>query len=188
MQIEVSLVHFKTKQNMIRFTLFSLLMSSSLFVTGCSDVKKESQAKPWAMGERVPIGPFTFTVLESEWKQELTGSKGRILPKERFLVLRLSATNGGGERKSVSFLSIRDDKDKEFTEFQELEGFPGWMGILRDLPVAGTEQGLIVFDVPLGHYRLVVNDGGAPGEERSAVIDLPLSMRPDEEKQPIVGR
>ena len=71
---------------------------------------------------------------------------------------------------------------------QDLEGVKDWMGILRMLPVAGTENGLIVFDVPMGHYRLVVNDGGSAGEERTSLIDLPLNMRPSEEQKPIVGK
>ena len=181
-------MHYKTKQKMIRYSFFPLLIGSLLGVSGCGEVKKESGAKPWVMGERVPLGPYTYTVMEAEWKQELNGSKGKMLPKDRFLVLKLAVTNGGGERKSLSYLQIRDDKDKEFAEFTEVEGVPGWMGILRDIAVAGTEQGLIFFDVPLGHYRLVVNDGGAPGEERTSLIDLPLSMRPSEEEKPIVGR
>ena len=188
LQIEVSHVHHKTKQTLIRISFSMLLIGSFLATSGCNEVKKESQGRPWAMGEKVALGPFTYTVLDSEWVQELNGSKGKLIPKERFLVLRLSVTNGGGEQKSVSYLHVRDDKGKEFPEVQEMEGVKDWMGILRMLPVAGTENGLLVFDVPMGHYRLVVNDGGSAGEERTSLIDLPLNMRPSDEMTPIMGK
>ena len=181
-------MHQKTKQTLIRFSLPMLLIGSILATSGCGEVKKESEGKPWSMGEKVALGPFTYTVLDSEWAQELNGTKGKLIPKERFLVLRLSVTNGGGESKAISFLQVRDDKGREYPEMQDLEGVKDWMGILRMLPVAGTENGLIVFDVPMGHYRLVVNDGGSAGEERTSLIDLPLNLRPSEEQKPIVGK
>ncbi len=181
-------MHPKIKQTLIRFSFSIFLIGSLLATSGCREVKKESEGKPWSMGEKVTLGPFAYTVLESEWVQELNGAKGKLIPKERFLVLRLSVTNGGGENKAVSFLTIRDDKGKEHAELQELEGVKDWMGILRMIPVAGTENGLIVFDVPMGHYRLVVNDGGSAGEERTSLIDLPLSMRPADETKPILGK
>ena len=173
-----------TKQTM----LASAAVLAFLSVCSCNETKTESAAKPWQIGEKVPLGPFTYMVMEPEWKTELIGSKGLISPKQRFLVLKLNVANSAQERKSVSFLQVRNDKGEEFPEVQELDGLPGWMGILRDIPPGGTVTGNIVFDAPLGHYRLVLNDGGAAGEERTSLVDLPLSMPPGQDEGRPVGQ
>ena len=177
-------MHHTTKQTMLAATAVLALLS----VFSCGETKKESSAKPWQMGEKVPLGPFTYSVIESERKTELTTSKGRLDPKQRFLVLQLTVSNGSTERKALSFLQIRNDKGEEFPEVQDLEGMPGWMGILRDIPPAGSVTGNIVFDAPLGHYRLVLNDGGAAGEERTSLVDLPLLMPPGQDEVRPVGQ
>ena len=164
-------------------TLLALLGASS-----CSEVKKESTAKPWQMGEKVPLGPFTYSVIDSEWKTDVMTAKGRLDPKQRFLVLRLTVANSAAEPKAISYLAIRNDKGEETTEVQDLEGVEGWMGVLRDIPASGSTTGTIIFDVPLGHYRLVLNDGGAAGEERLSLVDLPINLRPGEDDKPITGK
>ena len=177
-------MHHTTKQIMLTATAVLALLS----VFSCSETKKESSAKPWQMGEKVPLGPFTYSVIESEWKTELMTSKGRMDPKQRFLILKLTVGNGAAERKALSFLQIRNDKGEEFSEVQDLEGMAGWMGILRDIPPAGSDTGIIVFDAPLGHYRLVLNDGGVAGEERTSLVDLPLNMLPGQDEVRPVGQ
>ena len=177
-------MHHIQKQTM----LATLTAFAFLSVFSCGETKKESAAKPWQMGEKVPLGPFTYSVIESEWKTELMGAKGRLDPKQRFLVLKLTVQNSAAERKALSFLHIRNDKGEEFPEVQDLEGVPGWMGILREIPPAGTDMGTLVFDAPLGHYRLVLNDGGQAGEERTSLVDLPLQMLPGQEETGPNGR
>ena len=171
-------MHPIKKQTMLASAAVLALLS----VFSCSETKKESSAKPWHVGERVPLGPFTYSVIESEWKTELTGSKGRIDPKQRFLVLKLTVANTAEERKSISLLQVRNDKGEEFPEMQELEGVPDWLGILRDVQPKKSDTGVIVFDVPFGHYRLIVNDGGVAGEERTSLVDIPLNMMPGQEE------
>ena len=83
---------------------------------------------------------------------------------------------------------VRNDKGEEFPEVQELEGVPGWFGILRDLQPSKTDNGTIVFDVPMSHYRLVLNDGGNAGEERISLVDLPLHLLPGQDEGKITGR
>ena len=167
-------------------TIAVLLLGALL--SGCG--KRAVESKPWQMGEKVQIGPFIYTVLESEWKTELSGSNGNIYPKNRFLVLRLSITNSGGQEKNLSFLHLKDDKGGDFIEYSELEGVNGWMGVIRKLQASATDQGIIVFDVPLTGYKLVVSDGENPDEERTAVIDIPLVMKPETQSTdaPITGR
>ena len=177
-------MHQIKKQTML--AIVTVLAFLSVF--SCGGSRKESTAKPWQMGEKVPLGPFTYSVIESEWKTELAGSKGRLDPKQRFLVLKLIVANSATERKALSFLAVRNDKGEEFPEVQDVEGVPGWMGFLREIPPGGTDTGTIIFDAPLGHYRLVLNDGGAPGEERISLVDLPLQMLPGQDEARPAGR
>jgi hypothetical protein len=51
-----------------------------------------------------------------------------------------------------------------------------WFGILRTLTPAQTQQGRIAFDVPLSSYRLRLTDGGSPGSEKFAWVEIPLRM------------
>ena len=49
-----------------------------------------------------------------------------------------------------------------------VESVPKWLGVLRNLSAVQTEQGVVVFDVPLGAYKLQVQDGGEIGSEIGA--------------------
>ena len=59
------------------------------------------------------------------------------------------------------------------------EGLDNWFGILRNLSPAQTQQGRLIFDVPLTSYRLRLPDGGDPGTERFAWVEIPLRMDTD---------
>lgn len=171
-----------------KHTACAALLIFGALLTGCR--QQGALAKPWQMGEKVQVGTFIYTVLEADWKTELHGNLGSILPKNRFLVLRISVTNAGGEDRSLAFLQLKDEKGGEYTEFSELEGVSGWLGILRKLPPAGNEQGLIVYDVPPSSYKLVATDNANPGEEKTTMIDIPLVMKPESgaSDAPITGR
>ena len=170
-----------------RTACITLLILGTL-LSGCRT--KVAESKPWQMGEKVQIGPFIYTVVEADWKTELHGSNGNIYPKNRFLVLRISVTNSGGVERNLQFLHIKNDKDDQIIEYSELEGLAGWLGVIRKLAASATDQGIIVFDVPLGNYKLIVSDGGNADEERTSLIDIPLVMKPESVSgdAPITGR
>jgi hypothetical protein len=163
--------------------LLALLGSS-----GCN--RGESQAttssssdSTFTMGSRVQVGPMVYTVLETDWVSELTGKQGTQRPQHRFLVVRLTMTNGGGEKLSLPYFALISPKGDQFTEVSEnIEDAPQWLGVLRELAPAQTETGTVVFDVPLGAYKLQVTDGGPIDRERTVRIDLPLDF-----KVPVTG-
>jgi hypothetical protein len=129
------------------------------------------------MGSRVQVGPLTYNVIETQWQPQLSGSQGSKLPKDRFLIVRLSITNGGGQPIGVPPLHLENAKGGSFLETMDgIEDTPQWLGILRNLAPAQTEQGAIVFDVPLGAYKLRLTDGGEIDSEKFAFIDLPLHI------------
>lgn len=127
------------------------------------------------MGEKVQAGPLIYTALESDWRESL-GEGGRA-PKQRFLFIRVSITNSGGQPVSVPGLTLLGAGDQEFTEVTEnMENVRNWLGLLRTVQPGGTEQGYVVFDAPLAAYKLKVSDAGEVGSERTALIDIPVQL------------
>ncbi len=104
-------------------------------------------------------------------------------------MITISVTNGGGREVSVPLLSLEDQNAKVYQESDNGDSVENWFGALRTLTPAQTQQGRLVFDVPLANYRLRVSDGGDPGSDKSAWIKIPLRMDGDNglEGAPTVG-
>jgi hypothetical protein len=54
-----------------------------------------------------------------------------------------------------------------------------WFGLLRTLSPGQTQQGNIVFDVPLTAYKLRLPDISDPGMERYVSVQIPLRIDSD---------
>lgn len=133
----------------------------------------------YQMGERVVVGPLTYNVVESTWRSQLGDGFKLRLPQQRFLMITISVTNGGGKEISVPMLTMENQSGQTFQELESGEGIDNWFGVLRTLAPAQTQQGKIAFDVPLSSYRLRVTDGGGPGAEKFAWVQIPLRMDTD---------
>jgi Domain of unknown function (DUF4352) len=150
-----------------------LLAVCALTIGACRKGRDSSFIGTFHMGERVQMGAMVYQVLESEWRTEL-GSGGRT-PKDRYLFLRLSITNGAGSPDSVSALTL-EGNGKTYTEVSEdMDKVDNWLGLLRNVGGSQTEQGWIVFDAPVGAYKLVITHGDI-GEEKYAHVDIPVQL------------
>jgi hypothetical protein len=119
------------------------------------------------------MGPMVYQVLEADWRTEL-GNGGRT-PKERYLFLRMSITNGDSSPASVSTFTL-ENAGKTYSEVTEdMDKVDSWLGLLRNVGGSQTEQGWIVFDAPMGAYKLVITHGDV-GEEKSAHVDIPVQL------------
>jgi hypothetical protein len=151
-----------------------LTVAVCLVLPGCG--AKQTTRIDYQMGERVVIGSLTYNVVETTWRSQLgDGFKLRI-PDQRFLLISISVTNGGGREVSVPLLQLENQNNQTFPELDNGEGVDNWFGILRTLTPAQTQQGRIAFDVPLSSYRLRLTDGGSPGSEKFAWVEIPLRM------------
>ena len=160
---------------MSRRYLFPLLPVACLvFLGGCTP-QPVTQSE-YLMGEKVPVGPLTYTVVETVWKSQLGQMLKIRVPQKRFLLITLSVTNGGGHEVSVPLLQLEDANGKTYTESDNGEGVDNWFGILRNLNPAETLQGRLLFDVPLTSFRLRLTDAGEPGSEKYAWVPIPLRM------------
>jgi hypothetical protein len=133
-------------------------------------------AKPFKMGERTSVGPITYNVLEATYFTQLSeGGKSR-LPEKRFLVIRLSITNGSGKEVVLPLFRLIDDQGSELSEMQDASFLPGWLGIIRKIGPTQTEEGRILFDVSPKLYKLELTDGAEAGKEQMAFVEIPIDF------------
>lgn len=148
-------------------------------LAGCSSRDggtKPGNGKTFVMGSPAAVGPLSYTVMHSSWKDAIETGDGVTTPKHRFLVLDLSIASGGSEEAGVPLLFLVDEKGKEVMEEQKMLGLTGWIGLMRVIRPVETMSGVIVFDVPMANYKLKVTSGGDPEKEVEAFIDIPLRL------------
>ena len=80
------------------------LVACSLLVlfSGCS---RKPEIRIAQMGEKAEIGPFIYQAIETRWPMTLQGRTA----KERFFVVRVSATNSGSNEITIPGFEVVDD-------------------------------------------------------------------------------
>jgi hypothetical protein len=131
------------------------------------------------MGERVPVGQMTYAVVESTWKTQLGESFRVRAPEQRFLLIKVSVTNGTGKDVSIPLLTLEGNNGQTYREIPDGAGVDNWFGLLRTLTPGQTQQGNVLFDVPLSSYKLRVPEINETGFEEYAKVDIPLHLEPD---------
>lgn len=162
-----------------------LLLPCALLLAGC---QRETEEKlSYAMGERVSNGPLTYVVVESSWSTQLGDLFQARVPQRRFLLISISVTNGGGSPISLPLLSLEDGNRNVYQELSDGTGVTNWIGILRTIDPGQTQQGRLLFDVPLTSFQLRLPNDGEPGYEKFAMVDIPLRIDSDEIVTPLPG-
>jgi hypothetical protein len=131
------------------------------------------------MGDRIYSGPLDYNVIQTTWKTELGELFNIRIPKYRYLLVTISATNTGTKEVSVPFFSLEAGQGQEYREVEDGTGVNNWFGLLRTIPPGETRQGALLFDVPLTSYRLRLTDGGEIGTEKYVWVDIPLRIDTD---------
>jgi hypothetical protein len=145
--------------------------------TGCSSESGSSAPeREFSMGTLVAVGGLTYTVIDQRWAEALPSSTGVRLPKERFLIIGISVTNGGGATAGIPLLTLVGSDGKEYQEETKGDGISNWLGYIRILEPAQTEHGRLLFDVPPGVYKLRVSSGGEPEDEVTALVTIPFRI------------
>jgi hypothetical protein len=152
----------------------ALAICGTLILSGCA--KGPAPVRVYKMGEQVQAGRLIYTIYETEWKPQLGDGPTATIPSNRFLIVRLSVTNGGAQTYDIPQMALLDSAGKSYPELAEAPGLTDWMGIVRKVQPARTEEGRVVFDVPMSAYKLNVLDEAEPGEA-SALIDMPLDFQ-----------
>jgi hypothetical protein len=81
----------------------------------------------------------------------------------------------------VPLLQLEAPDGKVYREIENGEGVDNWFGIVRTLAPQQTQQGRILFDVPLGAYRLRLSDGDS-ATGHFTYVQIPLQI--DDEPPP----
>jgi len=158
-------------------TLAGFMALFVLTLGGCG--KQQQPRSEFAMGERVPIGQLTYSVIETAWKTQLGESFKVRNPEQRFLLIKVSVTNGTGKDVSIPLLTLEGPSGQTYRELPDGDGVENWFGLLRTLSPGQTQQGNLVFDVPLTSYKLRVPDINDSGFEGFASVQIPLRMDAD---------
>ena len=164
----------------VRIVAGGILFLSGL-LAGCS--KSEPPQPEATMGEKVTLGPLTYTVIDSAWQGQLGDAFKIRSPQQRFLLLTISITNGGGSDVSIPLLHVENSDGRDFVESDSGDGVDNWMGLLRNISPAQHQEGRILFDVPLTSYRLRLTDGAGPGAEKYGWVTIPLRVDIDGDLQ-----
>ena len=158
-----------------RWTVLAALSLGVLSALACSRERDSSLIGTFRMGEKVQAGPVTYEVLESSWRTAL--SDGGRIPSDRFLFLRVIIANSAAEAVSVPGFSLVGPDQKTYREITEnMQNVSKWLGLFRNLQPGQSLEGWVVFDAPMGAYKLVVSDAGDIGAEKYAHIDIPVHL------------
>lgn len=164
----------------LQLPLFFLL---SLLLLGCQ--KQETKITTYQMGDRIELGRLTYVVVESNWRTQLGEGLQRKSPQNRFLVLNLSITNRGASDASIPFLNIESSNGQRYQELGENVPVSDWLGIIRKIPPAQTLQGQIVYDVPLGPFKLELPEATESGYDKYAWVEIPVRFDTDQVQPPL---
>lgn len=152
-----------------------LLLAAGLLLAGCGG-RRSAELMKYQMGQTVSLGSLSYTALETDWRAWLDGNNGRRMPKDQFLLIKVVVTNGGGGEVTLPLLTVIDSKGGIHMEENQGDGVPQWLGLLRMLKPAESNEGYLLFDVPPGSYRLRVSTGGDPEKEMAALVEVPYQL------------
>jgi hypothetical protein len=165
---------------MISRSSFPILLALAVsLLPGCRNLV--ATRAEYQMGDKVPAGPLTYNVVEKVWRSQLGENFQMRMPENRFLLITLATTNGGSGEVSVPLLQLEAPDGKIYKEVESGEGVDNWYGLVRTLAAGQTQQGRILFDVPLSSYRLRLSDGDS-ATGRYTYVQIPLQI--DDEPPP----
>lgn len=166
----------------LQFLGLVALFFPAVLISGCGNASIEAAkdtipSVTYQMGQGVQLGTLTYNVMETNWKSQLGGGPAARIPKNRFLLVKLTITNGGGKTSTIPEMALRNAAGLSFQEMTDgVESVPKWLGVLRNLEPIQTEEGIVVFDVPLGAYKLQLSTDSETGPEKKALIEIPLQL------------
>jgi len=118
-------------------------------------------------------------VVDSAWRNQLGEAFKARSAEQRFLLIKLSVTNGTGQDVAIPLLSLEGTNGQTYREIANGEGVDNWFGLLRTISPGQNQQGNIVFDVPLTSYKLRIPDVADAGLEKYVSVQIPLRLDSD---------
>jgi hypothetical protein len=157
--------------------LISLL---PLALAGCASISSKNEPTIYAAGDKATAGTLVYNLADAEKMQQLGDDPANPrTAKDRFYLIKLSISNSGSDEQPIPAMSLVDDAGQTYTESSNGTGVANWLGVVRKVGPAQTESGYLIFDAPVRHYRLRLND---PLDEKEVAIDLPVGFVRDSTK------
>lgn len=167
----------KTAFSRINYSLAILLAGSGALVSSACRTPPPPRLE-YHIGDNAVAGPLTFNVVEARWTNQLEAYPTPRIPERNYLLIRVLVTNGGGGETAIPLLKLENSNGEVFNESENGAGVDKWLGLIRRINPAQTDDGWLLFDVPTNSYKLRVTDG-AIENEHVAYVSLPLSMQTD---------
>jgi hypothetical protein len=162
---------------MLKTACAAIILIVCLLATGCSSTTSSpGLAKIYNMGERVQVGTLIYTVLDTEWLDQLGDGPSARMPRNRFLTVRVSVTNSGAAVSAIPPMTLTTSGGQDYTELTDAPGVPEWLGYIRSVKAAETVHGRAAFDVPAGAYQLHLSNDAEPENTITARVELPLQL------------
>jgi hypothetical protein len=137
------------------------------------------------MGEDLHVGPLTYNVIDTDWKDRLGEGTSARMPSNRFLLIRMSVTNAGNSETIIPTMTLIDSSGTTHTELTDGAGVPDWLGMIRRVQPSQTQRGVVLFDVPGKAYSLqVAFEGEDPESEKTGRVTIPLRFDPESQVPP----
>ncbi len=151
-----------------------LVLTSSLVLASCSGLSSSKQPLIYAAGDKATVGPLIYTLTDAQTAEQLGDDPNSArTPRNRFYLIRVNVSNSGNDDQSIPAMTLVDESGETYNEIADGTGVANWLGVVRKVSAAQTEQGYVVFDAPIKHYRLRLND---PLDGREIAIDVPVTF------------
>jgi hypothetical protein len=144
--------------------------------SGCAPRTKSAGSTLFRMGERVQVGQLIYTVLDTEWMDQLGNPPDLRIPRHRFMAVRVSVTNSGATTSGVPAMVLIDNSGVTHAEVNDGTGLTDWLGYLRIIKPADTLHGRVLFDAPAASYRMRLSNDADPDEAKVANVEIPLDL------------
>jgi hypothetical protein len=143
-------------------------------LVACSNASSKKTPTIYAVGDKATVGTLVYNLTDAETTQQLGDDPATArAAKERFFVLKVSISNSGNDEESIPAMTLVDESGQTVNEAADGTGLSNWLGVVRKVGAAQTEQGYVLFDAPIKHYRLRLND---VLDEKEIAIDVPLTF------------
>ena len=164
--------------------MFLAAVAATAILVSCGQSDAPYPVRTYRMGDTIVLGHINYQVFETQWQTQLGEGVMPRVPKHRYFMVRMSATNNGGAELIVPNFTVEDDNGVSYPELSDSEGVPQPIAFLRSLKPADTAQGNALFDCPPRHYKLRLQDETG---EKAAYVDIPLTFVSETPDVPEVG-
>ena len=153
-------------------SILAYAIAVGTLLSGCSGTTGR-QTKVYQPGEKAMVEKLTYNIVDTQIAPKLGDDANPRLPQNRFFIVQIAVSNASNKPMAIPSMTLVDDSGKVYNELADGTGVLRWLGIVRNVDPAQTEQGAILFDAPAVHYRLRLTDDT---DKEDIYVDLPLNF------------